>query len=124
MGNLSTMKTSLGDVTLARAYANLSKIESLNWSRAADRFQAGNETHLLPLSLFVPAAEFYAANLCVGCGVAVGAEMLCYGESRRTLIVAVIDFVLDNLERVLFFSVHTQLDTCGLWFWFNQSERY
>ena len=45
-----------------------------------------NKTHLLPLSLFVPAAEFYAADLCVGCGVSVGSEMLCDGETRRTLI--------------------------------------
>ena len=56
--------------------------------------------------------------------MSVGAEMLCDGESRRTLIDALIDLVLGNLERVLFFSVHIQLDTCGLCFWFNQSERY
>ena len=46
-----------------------------------------NETHLQPLSLFVPAAEFYAADLCVGCGVSVGAEMLFDGETGALLLI-------------------------------------
>ena len=48
--------------------------------------EAKDETHFLPLPLFVPITEFDPADQCVGCGMSVGTEMLCDGKTRRTLV--------------------------------------
>ena len=45
--------------------------------------ESKDETHFLPLPLFVPIAEFDPANQCVGCGMSVRTEMLCDGKTRR-----------------------------------------
>ena len=45
-----------------------------------------DETHLLPLSLFVPIAEFDSAEQSDGCGMSVRTEMLCEGKTRRILV--------------------------------------
>ena len=45
-----------------------------------------DETHFLPLPLFVPIAEFDPADQSVGCGMSVRTEMLCDGETRRILV--------------------------------------
>ena len=46
--------------------------------------ESKDETHFLPLPLFIPIAEFDPADQCVGCGMSVGTEMLCDGKTRRT----------------------------------------
>ena len=42
-----------------------------------------DETHFLPLTLFVPIAEFDPADQCVGSGMSVRTEMLRDGETGR-----------------------------------------
>ena len=44
--------------------------------------ESEDETHLLPLPLLVPIAEFDPADQCVGCGMSV----LCDGKTRRILV--------------------------------------
>ena len=44
-----------------------------------------DETHLLPLPLFVPISEHDPTDQCVGCGMSVCTKMLCDGKTRRTL---------------------------------------
>ena len=45
-----------------------------------------DETHLLPLPLFVPIAEFDLADQRVRSGMSVRTEMLCDGKTRRILV--------------------------------------
>ena len=45
-----------------------------------------DETHFLPLPLFVPIAEFDLADQCVGCGMSVRTEMLYDGKTRHILV--------------------------------------
>ena len=48
--------------------------------------ESKDETHFLPLPLFVPITEFDPAYQCVGCGMSVRTEMLCEGETRCILV--------------------------------------
>ena len=48
--------------------------------------ESKDETHFLPLPLFVPIAEFDPADQSVGCGMSIGTEMLCDGKTRRILV--------------------------------------
>ena len=50
--------------------------------------ESKDETLFLPLSLFVPIAEFDSADQCVGCGMSVRSEMLCDGKTRCILVSA------------------------------------
>ena len=52
----------------------------LAWSETKD------ETHFLPLPLFVPIAEFDPADQRVRIGMSVRTEMLCDGKTRRILV--------------------------------------
>ena len=45
--------------------------------------ESKDEAHLLPLPLFVSIAEFDPADQCVGCGMSVRTQKLCYGKPRR-----------------------------------------
>ena len=45
-----------------------------------------DETHLLPLPLFIPIAGFDPADQCVHSGMLVRTEMLCDGRTRRILV--------------------------------------
>ena len=45
-----------------------------------------DETHLLPLPLFVTLAEFDPADQRVRSGMSVRTEMLCDGKTRRNLV--------------------------------------
>ena len=45
-----------------------------------------DETHLLPLSLFVPIAEFDPADQRARSGMSVRTEMLCDGKTRGILV--------------------------------------
>ena len=45
-----------------------------------------DETHFLPLPLFVPIEEFVLAYQCVVCGMSGRPEMLCDGKTRRILV--------------------------------------
>ena len=45
-----------------------------------------DETHFLPLPLFVPIAEFDPADQCVRSGMSVRTEMLCDGKTRHILV--------------------------------------
>ena len=45
-----------------------------------------DETHFLPLPLFVPIAEFDPADQRVRSGMSVRTEMLCDGKTRRILV--------------------------------------
>ena len=45
-----------------------------------------DETHFLPLPLFVPIAEFDSADQRVRSGMSVRTEMLCDGKTRRILV--------------------------------------
>ena len=47
-----------------------------------------DETHFLPLPLFVPIAEFDPADQRVRSGMSVRTEMLCDGKTRRILVYA------------------------------------
>ena len=48
--------------------------------------ESKDETHFLPLPLFVRIAEFDPADQCVGCSMSVRTEMLCDGKTRRILV--------------------------------------
>ena len=48
--------------------------------------ESKDETHFLPLPLFVAIAEFDPADQSVGCGMYVRTEMLCDGKTRRILV--------------------------------------
>jgi len=48
--------------------------------------ESKDETHLLPLPLLVPIAEFDPTDQCVRCGMSVRTEMLCNGKTRRILV--------------------------------------
>ena len=48
--------------------------------------ESKDETHFLPLPLFVPIAEFDSANQCIGCGMSVTTEMIYDGKTRRILV--------------------------------------
>ena len=45
-----------------------------------------DETHLLPLPLFVHIAEFDPADQCVRSGMSIRTEMLCDGKTRQILV--------------------------------------
>ena len=47
--------------------------------------ESKDETHFLPLPLFVPITEFDPADQNVGYGMSVRTEMLCDGKTRCTL---------------------------------------
>ena len=47
--------------------------------------ESKDETHFLPLPLFIHIAEFDPADQSVGYGMSVRTEMLCDGKTRRTL---------------------------------------
>ena len=45
--------------------------------------EAKDETHFLPLPLFVPMAEFDPVDQYIGCSMSVRTKMLCDGKTRR-----------------------------------------
>jgi len=60
--------------------------ETQDRGRAPAFPESKDETHFLPLPLFVPIVEFDPADQCVGYNTSVRTEMLCDGKNRRILV--------------------------------------